>query len=230
MSETCKKYVLYFSSRCEWSQKLLSLIDEHSMQNSFTKINVEFQDNIPEYVTKVPTVIVNSNTKLEGRKIFEWFEQLVDESNTLQPSCIQSDPYSFLDKPEPIFTQYAFLKDNENTQPPRQQPSGFPQSQPPRQQPSGFPQAQPPRQHQQYQQQQQPSGFPSTQPPGQQQQYQQQQQLSGFPPTQPPGQQQQYQQPPGQQQYQQMNNNQNMSMEQIMEARNSAVPRPFKRI
>lgn len=70
MSGLTNKHVLFYSTRCEWSQKLVGLLNEHSKENLFRKVNIDFDDNIPNYVERVPTVIIDGKTKLEGIKNF----------------------------------------------------------------------------------------------------------------------------------------------------------------
>jgi len=91
----------------------LELIKESGKEQLFKKINIDFHDELPEYITNVPTIIIDGKTKVEGRKVFEWLNTLSEES-TLQPSNIQSDPYSFLDGNQQIHTDFTMV-DVENT-------------------------------------------------------------------------------------------------------------------
>ena len=106
-------HVLYFSTRCQFCVKFLELIKESGKEQLFKKINIDFHDELPEYITNVPTIIIDGKTKVEGRKVFEWLNTLSEES-TLQPSNIQSDPYSFLDGNQQIHTDFTMI-DVENT-------------------------------------------------------------------------------------------------------------------
>lgn len=106
------KHVLFYSTRCQYSVKLLNIIEEKGMTSSFTKINIDFTDDIPKFVTSVPTVLAGKTTKISGQAVFEWLQKLTEET-TLQPASINemSDPYSFIsDSGEKhIHTSYSLL-------------------------------------------------------------------------------------------------------------------------
>ena len=100
--------VLYFSTQCQYCVKFLELIKESGKEQHFKKINIDFHDELPQYITNVPTIIVDGKTKVEGRKVFEWFNNF-SEDNSLQPSNIQSDPYSFINGNEQIHTGFTMV-------------------------------------------------------------------------------------------------------------------------
>lgn len=91
------KYVLFYSTNCQFSRKLLEEIEKHGLESTFTKVNIDFTDDIPSFVTHVPTVLVDKTTKISGQAVFEWLQKLT-ETTTLQPTSIDemSDPYSFI--------------------------------------------------------------------------------------------------------------------------------------
>ena len=88
------KYVLFYSTRCPHSNKVLDVIEKNGMETKFNKINVDFTDDIPNFVTTVPTILVDKSTKISGQVVFEWLQKQT-ETTSLQPACISSmsDPY-----------------------------------------------------------------------------------------------------------------------------------------
>ena len=95
--EGLHKYVLFYSTNCQYSRKLLGIIEENGLDNTFTKVNIDFTDDIPSFVTVVPTVLINKQSKISGQAVFEWIQKLTEKS-TLQPTSFDqlSDPYSFI--------------------------------------------------------------------------------------------------------------------------------------
>ena len=105
------KYVLFYSTKCEYSNKLLVEIEKNGLESSFTKVNIDFTDDIPAFVTHVPTVLVDKSNKISGKAVFEWVKKLT-ESTSLQPASADSmsDPYSFLsDNNDDLHTRYSLL-------------------------------------------------------------------------------------------------------------------------
>ena len=105
------KYVLFYSTNCQYSVKLLSVIENNGLENSFTKVNIDFTDDIPSFVTVVPTVLVNKQSKIAGQAVFEWIQKLTEKSSLQPMSCDQiSDPYSFISGDEQnIHQSYSLL-------------------------------------------------------------------------------------------------------------------------
>jgi len=95
--ERVTKYVVFYSTRCKYSVKLLEIIEKNGLENSFNKINIDFTDDIPNFVTHVPTVLVDKGTKISGQEVFEWVKKLT-EKQSFEPISINqsSDPYSFI--------------------------------------------------------------------------------------------------------------------------------------
>ena len=110
--DNINKYVLFYSMACEHSRKLLDIMEKNGLESSFTKVNIDFTDDIPNFVTHVPTVLVDKNTKMQGQAVFEWISKLT-ESTSLQPTSIDSmtDPYSFISDNGDgnIHTSYSLL-------------------------------------------------------------------------------------------------------------------------
>tara|TARA_A100001015_G_C15026794_1_gene730956 strand:+ start:1646 stop:2146 length:501 start_codon:yes stop_codon:yes gene_type:complete len=106
------KYVLFYSTQCQFCVKLLKIIEDNGLTNTFNKINIDFTDDIPSFVTTVPTILVDKNTKISGQAVFEWIQKQT-ESTQLQPASISemSDPYSFISSngDQNIHTRYSLL-------------------------------------------------------------------------------------------------------------------------
>ena len=105
------KYVLFYSTNCQYSRKLLDIIEKNGLESSFTKVNIDFTDDIPSFVSHVPTVLLSKQSKISGQAVFEWMKKLTEKS-TIQPTSFNqlSDPYSFIgNQQEDIHTSYSLL-------------------------------------------------------------------------------------------------------------------------
>ena len=56
--DNINKYVLFYSTACEHCRKLLDIMEKNGLESSFTKVNIDFTDDIPNFVTHVPTVLI----------------------------------------------------------------------------------------------------------------------------------------------------------------------------
>ena len=91
------KYVLFYSTQCQYCRQLLQTVEQEGLESSFTKVNIDFTDDIPSFVTHVPTVLVDKTSKISGQAVFEWLKKLTEKSSLQPMTCDQlSDPYAFI--------------------------------------------------------------------------------------------------------------------------------------
>jgi hypothetical protein len=65
--------VIFYSDRCEYSQKMLQYINKNNINYLFTLINIDTNTNIPKEIDIVPTIIDSElNQPLKGKKAFEY--------------------------------------------------------------------------------------------------------------------------------------------------------------
>ena len=110
--EGLHKYVLFYSTNCQYCRQFLKIVEENGLEGSFTKVNIDFTDDIPSFVTHVPTVLVDKTSKISGEAVFGWAKKLTEKSSLQPMTCDQlSDPYSFIsDGPnQDIHMNYSML-------------------------------------------------------------------------------------------------------------------------
>ena len=65
--------VVFYSNKCQHCLKLVTLMKNMDMVQHFNFICVDNNNNIPNNIKKVPTLIVpDLNRPIEGKKAFEW--------------------------------------------------------------------------------------------------------------------------------------------------------------
>lgn len=65
--------ILFYSNYCNYCQKLIDLINNKKIINKFKLICIDNNFDIPKYIKKVPTLIVDTiDRPLEGKYVFEW--------------------------------------------------------------------------------------------------------------------------------------------------------------
>ena len=111
------KNVIYYSQRCQYSQKILQAIKANDLD--FKLISIDFSDEIPDYITVVPS-IVKKNNLYTGKNAFDFIKNLIDDKKNkpqdigIEPmgelGCIGCDPYSYIEG-EQICRQdyYSFI-------------------------------------------------------------------------------------------------------------------------
>ena len=110
--EGLHKYVLFYSTNCQYCRQFLKIVEENGLEGSFTKVNIDFTDDIPGFVTHVPTVLVDKTSKISGQAVFEWLKKLTEKSSLQPMMCDQiSDPYAFIsdDSDQNIHMSYSLL-------------------------------------------------------------------------------------------------------------------------
>ena len=66
-------YILFYSNKCNYCESLINILKSKGLIQSFKTICVDSNSNLPEYLTKVPTLIVpDVNKPLEGKNAFMW--------------------------------------------------------------------------------------------------------------------------------------------------------------
>lgn len=107
------KYVLFYSTNCQYCRQLLEIIEKNGLEGSFTKVNIDFTDDIPSFVSTVPTLLLGKQSKISGKAVFEWIQKLT-EKQSIQPTSFNqlSDPYSFINdsSEQNIHTNYSLLE------------------------------------------------------------------------------------------------------------------------
>ena len=112
------KFILYQSHKCKYCGLLLKEIEENDLGEKFHSVNIHISD-VPSNVTNVPTVLIDRNTKLEGKEIFAWLKKLKPQSKGIVPieSNQMTDPYTFIDNHNGnIHKGFEFIDNNNPTQ------------------------------------------------------------------------------------------------------------------
>lgn len=137
---------LYFSPNCKHCINLWNILKEKKLLDSFNKINVLNNRNLPSNLKSVPTIITKNRPPIEGQAIYLFIKSMNSNSsnstnsknynnntvnsnsnnnesqqsiNDYMPGEMSgrwSDQYSFIDNTNPINHSYSFISDN-NTLP-----------------------------------------------------------------------------------------------------------------
>ena len=68
-----KNHVIFYSEQCKYSKELIELIHTTAFRNTFVKINVDYNRNLPKSIKTVPTIIVPTHKEpLSGNSAFMW--------------------------------------------------------------------------------------------------------------------------------------------------------------
>ena len=96
-----KKYIFFYSDRCIFSKKVKSALESLPIYNSIHLFQVDEQFNeIPDTITRVPTLVVSASEKYIGETILKWannistaptIEETFKKSTT---NCLLSEPLS----------------------------------------------------------------------------------------------------------------------------------------
>ena len=85
--------VIFYSSKCEHCNKLISYLDKYNIKNQFKLINIDKLDKIPKDIDIVPTIIdSNINQPLKGKKAFDYINNLKYFNNSTNNYTIESPP------------------------------------------------------------------------------------------------------------------------------------------
>lgn len=108
------KFILYHSHKCKYCGVLIKEIEDNNLGDKFNSINVHISD-VPSNVTNVPTVLIDRNTKLEGKEIFAWLKKLIPQNQGIVPieSNQMTDPYTFINNHNGnIHKGFEYIDDN----------------------------------------------------------------------------------------------------------------------
>ena len=133
--------ILFYSNRCQFCQSFLALIEKENLDNSFKKVCIDNNLNIPDYLKQVPTILVSNVTKpLVGRHAFNWvnmqsslnnstnnINNIVNnnfkETKTKGPGGFTeremtgiSDSFSFIKEKDDVKKDYDFVDNKEETE------------------------------------------------------------------------------------------------------------------
>lgn len=68
--------VIFYSNKCQWSQKLLTYLEKNNITKYFMLINVD-TSSVPNQIKMVPTIVDETLSEpLEGKKAFEYILNL----------------------------------------------------------------------------------------------------------------------------------------------------------
>ena len=124
------KNLLFYSNHCQYSQKLIKILNEEKIGHDIVRICID-SDNIrlPSFIKNVPTIYLSKEQKiLTDDRLQEWLEsnrqKVVDTK--LSPFCVInnsfSECYSFINgddqTPNNNFTPYDSVDAKINTPPP----------------------------------------------------------------------------------------------------------------
>ena len=74
--------ILFYSSKCKYCDSIISILKSKGLYDSFKCISIDGNNNLPNYLTKVPTLIVpNVNKPLEGKNAFMWINTVFNFNN-----------------------------------------------------------------------------------------------------------------------------------------------------
>jgi hypothetical protein len=71
-NENSKKIILFYHNDSKACQKLFEIIPKNSNVNY---VNIQNLQNIPSQITSIPTLIINNNEILSGKKVFNYFSK-----------------------------------------------------------------------------------------------------------------------------------------------------------
>lgn len=71
--------ILFYSNKCPHSNKLITMITNHNLNNRFNFVCIENvpRSNIPKFITKVPTIVVNGKQPFIGASSFNYINALL---------------------------------------------------------------------------------------------------------------------------------------------------------
>ena len=85
MSTLSKNHVLFYSEKCHHSKEIIDLISKTSFKNTFIKIKVDYNRNLPKSIKTVPTIIVPThNEPLAGNSAFMWINTMSNKGQSQQ--------------------------------------------------------------------------------------------------------------------------------------------------
>lgn len=74
--------ILFFSNKCNYCSALIALLNKEKLSSTFNYINIDDNLDLPEYIKKVPTIMVENVTKpLIGKAAFNWIQIQSDINN-----------------------------------------------------------------------------------------------------------------------------------------------------
>jgi hypothetical protein len=120
------EFYLFYSINCPYSNKLIDIIKNEQLTNICKFISIEDNDNIPDYVESVPTIIAKNLSKpLIGVDALEWvknkkyFYQItnnITKKNIVNPNIKNDIDKLGFNKKETlsISDNYTMIKDDNN--------------------------------------------------------------------------------------------------------------------
>jgi len=75
-------YILFYSNKCKYCESLIDILKGKNLYHGFKTISIDNNNNLPPYLTKVPTLIVpDINKPLEGKNAFMWVNTVFNFNN-----------------------------------------------------------------------------------------------------------------------------------------------------
>ena len=111
-------HVLFLSEKCQYCRKLIDTLKQNeAVISEFQIVNIHQIPKIPEYVKDVPSILVNRNDIIAGKKAFEFINKLVNPPDD-NPNAFEcgfgSGNYSFIESEGLIESQRRFTYIEEN--------------------------------------------------------------------------------------------------------------------
>jgi hypothetical protein len=137
MSNTDNDYVLFYSNNCDYCKEFLIRLSKLNVEifNTFLKICVDNNPNLPPSINSVPTIIIPSHEyPLTGDSVFMWLDGIDNQpvnhpekqinnekkESDIAPYISQemgnnfSDNFSFLDNNQSMSHNFTFLDRSED--------------------------------------------------------------------------------------------------------------------
>jgi len=92
------KPTLFHSKHCAYSREICTLLEKHSLTDSYEMINVDEISKLPSYVDRVP-LLFHNNKVLHDEGLFNYIEKILDKSESIQAFTLDtnlSDSFSFI--------------------------------------------------------------------------------------------------------------------------------------
>lgn len=102
-----QKHLLFYSNKCQFSEKFLKLLNQFGTINKlFKKHAIENLNNLPQSLTQVPAIVIDGKSLLEGQEAFNWLQNEVKNSFSAGPQLDNKMGYQDL--------EYSYIGNSEN--------------------------------------------------------------------------------------------------------------------
>ncbi len=142
--------ILFYSNKCNYCTSFISLLEKENLMDSFKKVCIDNNSNIPDYLQKVPTIMIENVTKpLVGKHAFNWVHMQSNlnnrtnninniVSNNFKETQVKgpggfteremtgiSDTFSFIKEKNDVKKSYNFVDNNDDIKQEQEQEETF---------------------------------------------------------------------------------------------------------